>query len=211
MFADRKEAGRALAVRLKGLDPETTVILALPRGGVPVAREVADALGAPLDLMLVRKIGAPWQPELAIGAIADGPIESMVLNDELVRSVGLREVEILRLVGLERAELERRRAAYLDDRPPVSLDGKTAVLVDDGIATGATMRAAARAARARGAARTIIAVPLASRESVRDLAAEADEVIALETPDPFWAVGAHYKSFPQVGDDEVIWALGGRA
>lgn len=207
MFHDRQAAGQALAQRLGALELGTGVVLALPRGGVPVAREVCAHLGLPLDLILVRKIGAPGQPELAVGAIADGGEAEPVINAEVMRLCGLTPAEVRAMAKAEQPELDRRRAAYLGTRARLELEGKTAVLVDDGLATGATMKAAIRAARARRAARVVVAVPIGSADTVAEMQAEADEVVCLETPSPFWAVGQGYANFDQVTDAEVVDAM----
>jgi len=207
MFENRQQAGQALARRLDTIDPGSTVILALPRGGVPVAREVCSATGTPLDLILVRKVGAPGHSELAVGALADGPPPTLVINREVAASCGLSEGDVRKLAKAEEPELERRRKAYLGSRRPIDLAGRTAIIVDDGIATGATMKAAVKAARARKAALVVVAVPVASREAIQQLKSEADHVICLDAPEPFWAVGQHYASFPQVTDEEVTEAL----
>ena len=201
-FHDRAEAGRLLGERLSGYAGRPDVIvLGLPRGGVPVAREVARALGAPFDVFLVRKLGHPGQPELAMGAIAGGG--TRVLNEQLVRELRLGEDLIERAVQRERAELERRERAYRGDRPPPELHDRTVVLVDDGLATGATMRAAAAAVHSRGPRRLVVAVPTAPPHALRDLAAEADEVVSLIAPDPFHAVGLWYDDFRELSDDDV--------
>lgn len=207
MFDNRQEAGLALAGRLSSLNPDTTVILAPPRGGVPVAREICKATGTPLGLIMVRKIGAPGHSELAAGATADGPGSSLVINREVTKSCNLTEEDVRGLATREHQELRRRRKVYLGTCGRIDLSGKTAVLVDDGIATGATMRAAIKAVIARTAGQAIIAVPVAPQDIINDLKAEADHVICLSTPDPFWAVGQHYAEFPQVSDAEVVAAL----
>jgi predicted phosphoribosyltransferase len=203
IFADRKEAGVRLAKeleRFKGRDP---VVLALPRGGVPVAFEVAQALDAPLDLVLVRKIGAPRQPELAVGAVVDGEHTEIVTNEELVAELGLTPKWLQERAAREVEEIERRRRLYLAERERATITGKTAIVVDDGIATGATMRAALRAVRRRQPKRLVLAVPVAPAETLEALRAEVDEVVCLATPWPFRAIGFFYRDFPQVGDDEV--------
>jgi putative phosphoribosyl transferase len=201
-FADRAEAGRKLA---EAVEPvvrgEDVVVLALPRGGVPVAEQVAQALGAPLDVLVVRKLGVPWQPELAFGAISTGGV--IVLNDDVVRAAALGAEEMDGVVERERAELERREAMLHGGRDPVAVEGRTVVLVDDGIATGATVRAGLRALGARGAARSVLACPVAPPETVRALQSEADEVVCLSTPTPFLAVGSWYRDFSPVTDAQV--------
>lgn len=206
-FSSRSDAGRRLAAALSGEAGRHPVVLALPRGGVPVAEPVARALGAPLDLVLLRKIGAPRQPELAIGAVADGPAPVLVRNDDIMRAAHVSEATFQARAQREWAELERRRARYLAGRARTSVAGRTAIVVDDGVATGATTVAALRAVRAMGAARVVLAVPVAPAEVLPRLEAEADEVVVLETPDPFFAVGAHYENFGQVEDAEVVETL----
>jgi len=201
-FRDRAEAGRFLGERLaRDLRGEALVVLGLPRGGVPVARQVARALGAPLDVFLVRKLGHPGQPELAMGAIASGG--TRVLNDDLVRELRLGDDVIDSVTERELAELERRERAYRGDRPPPDLAGRTVVLVDDGLATGATMRAAVAAVRRQGPKQVVVAVPTAPSHSLAELAGEADEVVAVIVPEPFHAVGLWYEDFREVPDDEV--------
>lgn len=196
-----------LAARLAHLKGPDVVVLALPRGGVPVAAEVATALGAPLDLMLVRKVGLPGHEELALGAIAGPEGAEWVVNHEVAARSGLTAPEIVVLADRQRTELRRRRAAYLGDRPPVPLAGKTVILVDDGIATGATMRAALQALRRAGPRRIVLAVPVAPPDTLADLQGAADELVCLQSPALFLAVGAHYASFPQVSDAEVLALL----
>jgi putative phosphoribosyl transferase len=201
-FRDRAEGGRLLGERLTALaSRDDVVVLALPRGGVPVAREVARALGAPLDAFLVRKLGHPAQPELAMGAIASGG--TRVLNEQLVRELRLGDDVIDRATERELAELERRERAYRADRPLPELTGKTVVLVDDGLATGATMRAAVAAVRAQAPERVVVAVPAAPLHSLAELAREADEAVAVITPEPFHAVGLWYEDFGELSDDDV--------
>jgi putative phosphoribosyl transferase len=201
-FRDRREAGRALAERLRSYaDRDDVVVLALPRGGVPVAVEVASAIGAPLDIFLVRKLGIPGHEELAFGAIASGGL--LVLDRELIQQVGLSSAAIDRVIAREAAELERRERAYRGDRPPPNLRDRTVILVDDGLATGSTMIAAAAAVAQQEPARVIVAVPVAAADTCEMLRREADEVICLMTPSPFHAVGIWYDDFRPVGDDEV--------
>ncbi len=203
-FLDRTEAGARLAPRLMHLKGEDVVVLGLPRGGVPVAFEVAQALGAPLDVMVVRKLGVPFQPELGMGAIGEGGVR--VINDRVVEMAGVSPEQLEQVERRERAELERRAASYRGGRPPVPIAGRTVVLVDDGIATGSTARAACRVAAARGADRVVLAVPVASPEAVADLGREA-EVVCLEVPSHMWAVGEWYRDFSQTSDEEVIRLL----
>lgn len=201
-FTDRREAGRELASRLahyKGRDD--LVVLALPRGGVPVAFEVARALGAPMDVFIVRKLGLPGHRELAMGAIASGGVR--VLNDDVVRWYGVPESIIDAVAAEEQAELERRAAAYRDGKPPIDLQGRVVLLIDDGLATGSTMKAAVQAVRAYRPSRVVVAVPVGARETCRELGAAADEVVCARTPEPFSAVGQWYRDFSQTTDAEV--------
>lgn len=207
-FLDRQEAGRALARRLSTLTlPAPVVVLALPRGGVPVAAEVARVLGAPLDLILVRKIGAPWEHELAIAAVVDVGQPEIVVDEQIRAYGGVEMSSIEAQASKEWREIERRRDVYRRGRPPVPLEGATAIVVDDGIATGTTVRAALRAVRRRHPARLILAVPVAPRETVQALQDEVDQIVCLEQPHPFHAIGLHYDDFHQLDDDEVIAAM----
>ncbi len=206
MFRDRAEAGRALGRELAGrLAGQDAVVLCLPRGGVPVGYEVALALGIPLDVIVVRKLGVPFQPELAMGAIGEGDVR--ILNDEVVSVARVDAAQLAAVERSERAELERRATAFRRGRPPVSLTGRTALIVDDGVATGSTARAACLVARAQGAERVVLAVPVAPPASVESLARVADEVVCLATPQDFFAVGQFYSSFAPTSDDEVIALL----
>ncbi|MBN9074125.1 MAG: phosphoribosyltransferase [Rhizobiales bacterium] len=206
-FKDRKDAGHKLAQALSGLEGSAPLILALPRGGVPVAFEVAKALHAPLDVLLVRKIGAPGHEEYGIGAVVDGANPQLILNEEILAIVrpdpGYIEAEKHRQL----AEIERRRGLYLGNRRPVPVAGRTVVLVDDGIATGGTARVALKALRQDQAARIVLAVPVAPPETLDIVRDDADEVVCLATPDPFLAVGAYYEDFEQTTDSEVIGFL----
>ena len=205
-FADRVDAGRALADRLTAYaNRSDVVVLGLPRGGVPVAAAVARALGAPLDVLLVRKLGAPEQPELAMGAIAEDGVA--LINEDVLRGLGLTRDDIDRATARERPELDRRLATYRGGRPGIPVDGRVAIVVDDGLATGASMEAACRTLAARGAARLVVAVPVASREACERLRTVAHEVIAVATPAPFYAVGAWYHDFSQTEDAEVVALL----
>lgn len=204
VYLDRVEAGRELARELSQRDYDRPVVLALPRGGVPVAAEVARVLDAPLDLVLVRKIGLPFQPELALAAVVDGAHPEVVINPEVWRMAGVSEAEFERLKAHEVAEIERRRERYLEGRERVSVTGATAIVVDDGIATGATVRAALRALRRAGPARLVLAVPVAPRETLRELTDEVDEVVCLQTPSPFRAIGFFYRDFSQLSDQDVV-------
>ena len=202
MFTDRIDAGRQLAEELVRFRSDDVVVLGLPRGGVPVAHEVAVRLGAPLDVILVRKIGAPGQPELAMGAVGEDGIR--VVDDRLVRLVGAVEDDVTRVERRERDELQRRARLLRDVAPRVDLAGRTAVIVDDGIATGSTARAACQVARAHGARRVVLAVPVAAPESVVALADDADVIVCLEQPTWFRSVGAYYDDFTQVDDQTVV-------
>ena len=202
VFADRVEAGRLLANELgKYAGRDDVVVLGLPRGGVPVAAEVARALGAPLDVLVVRKLGAPGQEELAIGAIGEGGVR--VLNEGLVGRLELDKEDIERIAAREERELERRVAAYRGGHEALEVEGQTVVVVDDGVATGATMRAGLQALRAMGAEWVVAAAPVGAEDSVAALAEEADDVVVLETPEWFSAVGQWYENFGQTTDDEV--------
>jgi predicted phosphoribosyltransferase len=201
-FTDRRHAGRVLASRLtKYAGRDDVIVLALPRGGVPVAYEVASALGAPMDVFLVRKLGTPGHRELAMGAIASGGVR--VINEDVVQWYGISESAIDRIAREEQEELERREREYRDDRPVPDLTNKVVIVIDDGLATGSTMRAAAQAMRARHPARVVIAVPVGAPQTCTELAASADEVICARMPEPFSAVGQWYLNFAQTDDDEV--------
>ena len=204
-FLDRSDAGRRLANRTLHLRGEDVVVLALPRGGVPVAAEVARALGAPLDVIVVRKLGVPVQPELGMGAIGEGDVR--IINPEVVAITHVTDAEIAAVERRERAELDRRARRFRGDRPRTPLAGRTAVIIDDGIATGSTARAACQVARAQGAARVVLAVPVAPPSACTALAADADEVICLETPGHFLAIGEWYRDFSQTSDREVVSLL----
>jgi putative phosphoribosyl transferase len=204
-FLDRSDAGRRLANRMLHLRGEDVVVLALPRGGVPVAAEVARALGAPLDVIVVRKLGVPVQPELGMGAIGEGDVR--IINPEVVAITHVTDAEIAAVERRERAELDRRARRFRGDRPRTPLAGRTAIIIDDGIATGSTARAACQVARAQGAARVVLAVPVAPPSACSALAADADEVICLETPGHFMAIGEWYQDFSQTSDREVVSLL----
>ncbi len=203
IFKDRREAGRALSIALaeRGELLRDAVVLALPRGGVPVGREVARALGAPLDVLVVRKLGVPGQPELAMGAVASGGVT--VAEETVLGEARISPDVFERIAEEETRELERRERLFRGSRPPQEVRDRTVLLVDDGIATGSTMLAAIRAARARGAGRVVVAVPVAPEDTCARLRREADSVICLETPRPFGAVGFWYETFSQLTDDEV--------
>lgn len=203
MFRDRQDAGERLAAALDRFAGRATVVLALPRGGVPVAFEVARRLGAPLDLVMVRKLGAPGRPELAIGAVADGGHPCRILNDDVVAALRVSDAYVEQETARQRAEIERRRTRYAPHgrRQPVA--GKTVIIVDDGIATGATIRAAIRAVREGGADQVVVAAPVAAPDAAAMLAREADAVVVLETPPWFGGVGAFYDVFDQLSDEAV--------
>ncbi len=203
-FRDRRSAGKLLADRLKDLEPAHPVVLAMPRGGVPVAAEVAKALHAPLDLVLVRKIGVPYQPELAAAAVVDGGEPEIVVNDEVMRMAGLTQDYIEEQAKEELAEIERRRQVYLEGRPRPPLENRTLILIDDGIATGASIRAAIAALKRKNPARLILAVPVAPADTIELLKTMVDDVVCLKTPEPFFAIGMHYDDFHQVPDEEVV-------
>jgi predicted phosphoribosyltransferase len=205
VFRDRAEAGRlladAVAERLGSQSQGVPLVLSLPRGGVPVGFEVARVLHAPLDVYLVRKLGVPGQPELAMGALASGDV--LVMNEEVVRRLGVPRAAIEAVAAAEGRELARREQAYRGGSPPPEVQGRTVVLVDDGLATGATMRAAVESVRGRHPARLVVAVPTAPPPTVDELYRQADDVVVLTTPDPFYAVGCSYEDFSPTTDDEV--------
>jgi predicted phosphoribosyltransferase len=202
IFRDRKDAGRRLAEDLMEYAPrEDVVVLGLPRGGVPVAYEVANALGAPLDIFLVRKLGLPGHEELAMGAIASGGVR--VLNPEVVQALDIPERVIDAVAQREQNELERREKAYRGDRPKPELEGKTVILIDDGLATGASMRAAVAGLRVQHPAKIIVAVPTAAPETCEAFEDTVDEIVCATTPQPFYGVGIWYQDFAQVTDEEV--------
>jgi predicted phosphoribosyltransferase len=204
MFRDRTEAGEALAEALARMDLVDPVVLALPRGGIPVAVPVANRLCAPLDLLLVRKIGAPGHEELAVGAVVDGPVHETVFNRNVLSMLGLREEDFEEAVQRKLAEIEERREKYMGETPPVAVEGRTAIVVDDGIATGATVRAALRGLRRRAPRDIVLAVPVAPADSLAEIEPLVTGIVCLDMPEPFVAVGAHYRHFPQVDDGEVV-------
>jgi putative phosphoribosyl transferase len=206
-FADRVDAGRQLATALEHLRGDDVIVLGLPRGGVPVAAEIATALDAPLDVIVVRKLGTPGHEELGMGAIGEGGVR--VLNDDIVSSVGASDAQLAAVEEAERTELDRRAARFRGDRPRLDLAGKTAIVVDDGIATGSTAIAALQVARAQGAQRTVLATPVAPHGIERRVAEYADDFVALDTPRWFSAVGQFYDDFDQTSDAEVISCLAG--
>ena len=205
VFRDREQGGRLLAEQLEGYRASHPMVLGLARGGVPVALEVARSLGADLDLIVARKIGAPGSPEYAIGAIAEGG--AVYVRRESLPEVGLTGDEVAALAEREGVELARRVRFYRGDRPMPDLEGRTAIIVDDGVATGATARAAARSARLRGAARVVLAAPVIAAASVPELKLDFDDVVAVELPSPFFAVGRWYARFEQVSGEEVLRCL----
>ena len=204
-FPDRREAGRRLAAALPALGDDRVVVLGLPRGGVPVAYEVALALGAPLDVVVVRKVGVPGSPELAMGAVGEGG--DLLRNEPVLAHARVRDDDFARIVDEERKEVERRAARLRDGRPAAPLDGCTAVVVDDGLATGSTARVALTVLRAAGVARALLAVPVASADAVRDLRRDGVEVVAAVQPEPFGAVGRWYDDFRATPEDEVAALL----
>jgi putative phosphoribosyl transferase len=207
MFRDRQDAGRQLAAALAGLASAEVVVLALPRGGVPVAFEVAARLQAPLDLVMVRKLGAPGRPELAIGAVADGGHAQRVLNDAVIDILRVPDDYVERETARQLDEIQRRRARYKLAGARTPLAGKTAIIVDDGIATGATVRAAIRSVRAAGAARVVVAAPVAAPEAAALLRQEADQVVVVQEPADLGGVGAFYADFGQLSDGDVVRLL----
>ncbi len=208
-FADRVDAGRRLAERLRDVHGSDVVVLGLPRGGVVVAAEVARVLGAPLDVIVVRKLGVPSRPELGMGAIGEGG--ARVINEQVMRFEGVTAQDLATVEERERAELDRRAARFRGDRERIRLTGRTVIVVDDGIATGSTARAACRVAREQGAARVVLAVPVAPPDAVAQLRDDVDELVCLDTPAEFFAVGQWYADFRQTTDDEVVACLDGAA
>lgn len=206
-FVDRRDAGEQLGRALARFSALRPIVLALPRGGVPVASEVAKALHAPLDLILVRKIGAPGQSEYGIGAVVDGSDPQIVLNEEIIEQAGISRSFVAAETHKQLREIERRRHAYMGDRKPLRVSDRTVIVVDDGIATGGTAKAALKALRRSGARYTILAVPVAPPEALELLRAEVDEIVCLSSPVPFFAVGLHYRDFGQTTDAEVIHLL----
>ena len=206
-FRDRSEAGRRLAAELAKFTGDDCVVLALPRGGAPVAAPIALALNAPLDAVLVRKIGVPFQPELAMGAVADGGHPLVVRNDDVIEMSGVSDAEFDAVRDRELAEIDRRRRLYFGNRPRPDVRGRVAIVVDDGVATGATTRAALRAVRARQPRKLILAVPVAPPEALASLRSEVDEIVCLEAHKNFGAIGFFYADFRQIDDAEVIAIL----
>jgi putative phosphoribosyl transferase len=210
VFTNRAEAGRMLATALASYKSERVVVLGIARGGLPVAREVAEALGAPLDVVVVRKLGAPGQPELGIGAIVDGDHPRAIFNQDIIESLGVEDDYINREIERQLAEIRRREKEYRGTEPAVPLAGKTVIVIDDGIATGSSVRAALRGARRAKPKQVILAVPVAPAETVEALRDDADKIVCLETPENFPAVGQFYRDFHQVSDDEVKRILAAR-
>jgi putative phosphoribosyl transferase len=206
-FKNRSDAGKQLAARLAHYKGQPVVLLALPRGGVPVAAEVASVLGAPIDLVLVRKIGVPMQPELAMGAIVDGDPPVVVRNEDVIRLARVDEGSFQAVCDRELAEIERRRRLYLGGRNRIGVEGRVVIVIDDGIATGATTRAALRAIRARKPQKLILAVPVGPTDTIEAMREEADEVLCLEIYADFSAIGYFYEDFRQTTDQEVIGIL----
>lgn len=207
LFENRTDAGRQLAEALLKHKRRHPVVLALPRGGVPVAAEVAAALDAPLDLLLVRKIGLPSQPELAMGAVADGEEPTIIRNSDVIELSGVSKEEFDAVCNDERAEIERRRKRYLGDRARSEVRGQVTIIIDDGIATGATTLAAIRAVRMRKPKELVLAIPVAPLDTIKRLHPEVDEIICLDTPEELPAIGYFYRDFHQISDDEVIAIL----
>lgn len=205
-FRDRRDAGRRLARRLKSLRAQRPVVLGLPRGGVPVAAEVAAGLGVPLDVLVVRKIGLPQQPELGVGAVGEGGVS--VFDDAVLDTLGLTRADLADVVRRETREVNRRIRRYRGERPPAAMAGRTVVLVDDGVATGSTVRAAVEILRRRHADRIVVAAPVGSARAITALAGVADEVVCLQSPAYFRAIGEFYDDFAQLSDAEVIAILG---
>jgi predicted phosphoribosyltransferase len=203
----REEAGRRLAQRLLDHRGRDVVVLALPRGGVPVAAEIAKALHAPLDLLFVRKIGLPWHPELAYAAVVDGDPPEVVINEEVARYEPMSADELAQATRDEVAEIERRRKVYMAGRAPLPVTGRDVIVVDDGLATGTTARAALKGLRRRDPAHLVLAVPVAPPDTVNELTILVDELVVLDTPEPFRAIGLHYVDFHQLEDDEVLAIL----
>lgn len=202
VFKDRRDAGKQLAEELSEYKGQSNlIVLGLPRGGVPVAYEVAEALNAPLDVFIVRKLGVPGQPELAMGAIASGNIR--VMNDNVVRRAGISDEQIDKVVQQEKKELKKREKAYRGARADINLQGKTALIVDDGLATGASMKAAISALREHNPEKIVVAVPTAPKDVCQEFEAEVDQIICLHTPSPFWGVGGSYQNFSQTSNEEV--------
>jgi len=207
VFSDRRDAGRRLARLLRDYAGEKPVVLALPRGGVPVAAPVAIAFGAPLDVVVVRKLGVPGQPELAMGAVVEAGRPVTIRNEAIIRVAHVSEVEFDEVRAAELAEAQRRRELYVGRGRRLSLKGRAVIVIDDGIATGASMRAAVKAVRKQQPARLVVAVPVAARTSLEALRGEVDDIVCVDVRDDLRAIGVYYDDFEQVSDDEVIAAL----
>ena len=207
IYENRSDAGKRLARELAGYKSQEPLILALPRGGVPVGAEIAKALDAPLDLILVCKLGVPMEPELAMGAVIDGAEPHVVRNEDIIALLAMPEEEFEQICARELAEIERRRKLYLADRPRAVLRDRVVIVVDDGIATGATVRAALQAIRRKGPGKLVLAVPVAPTSTLQELEGEADEIVCLQCHEPFYAIGLYYTDFHQVTDKEVIGIL----
>ena len=207
LFANRKEAGEQLAVKLARFEGQETIVLALPRGGIPIGFEVAKRLRAPLDVILVRKLGVPFQPELAYGAVVDGDQPEIVINEEVKQYINLSRKALEEQSADALKEIERRRMLYRADRPRPEIKGRTVVVVDDGIATGMTVRASLRAIRRAQPQKLVLAIPVAPTDTIIELHDDADEIICLAKPQPFYAISPHYADFHQVSDEEVIALL----
>ncbi len=203
-FSDRAHAGRLLAQQLTYLKLERPIVYALPRGGVPIGLEVAKALNAPLDLLIVRKIGVPWQPELAAASVVDGERPDIVFNENVLELAGLDHGQIEEAAKVELREIERRRNVYLKDRSPIAAEGRNAIIVDDGVATGASLKAAIMAIRRQNPARVIVAAPVGSSTTMAEIRGLADEVVCLWSPENFFAIGPYYDDFHQLSDGEVV-------
>jgi len=211
LFRDRREAGKLLAEQLSGYRSRDPVILALPRGGVPVAFEIASALDAPLDLLLVRKIGVPSEPELALGAVVDGAMPDLVIDEQLMAALDIPQSYVESESKRQLAEIERRRRVYLGDRKPLDIKGRTAIVVDDGIATGNTMRVALRALARRSPGAVVLAIPIAPPDAIELLRPEVTDIVCLGTPSDFLAIGQFYEDFAQLRDDTVVQLLRAKA
>ncbi len=211
LFRDRREAGRLLAEQLIGYRKRDPVVLALPRGGVPVAFEIATALDAPLDVLLVRKIGVPSEPELALGAVVDGATPDLVIDEQLMAALDIPQSYVESESKKQLAEIERRRRVYLGDRKPLDIKGRTAIVVDDGIATGNTMRVALRALARRAPGAVVLAVPVAPPAAIDLLRPEVTDIVCLDTPSDFLAIGQFYEDFTQLRDDTVVQLLRAKA